>query len=106
MDDGLEKLALKYPDSNKPLIKSGHRGTRYFMEFPIVGKNIDAFSLILGTEKIIQACKEKDGSKVTSTDSFLKGEIVSYVIDYEVNSTTGQGFKTKGSVYIRGIRGE
>jgi len=43
---------------------------------------------------------------VVTTDSFVKGENVSYLIDYEVNSSTGQGFKTKGSVYIRGSKGE
>lgn len=28
------------------------------------------------------------------------------MIDYEVNSTTALGAKTKGSIYIRGIKGE
>jgi hypothetical protein len=89
LDEGLANLKLKYPNSQKPLIKSGQRGTRWFIEFPITGKNVDAFSLILSTEKILQNGREKEGSKVTSTDSFLKGEIVSYLIDYEVNSSTG-----------------
>lgn len=30
---------------------------------------------------------------------------MSYLIDYEVNSSTAHGAKSKGSVYIRGIKG-
>lgn len=89
LDKGLDDLKVRYPNCKKPFIKSGQRGTRWFIEFPITGKNVDAFSLILSTEKTIQNGKETEGSKVTSTDSFLKGEIVSYLIDYEVNSSTG-----------------
>ena len=29
---------------------------------------------------------------------------MSYLIDYEVDSTTAQGAKNKGSIYIRGIK--
>lgn len=29
---------------------------------------------------------------------------MSYLIDYEVNSTTASGGKNKGSIYIRGIK--
>ena len=53
IDEGLEDLLKKYPGCQKPLIKSGLRGTRYFIEFPILGKNVDAFSLILGAENVI-----------------------------------------------------
>lgn len=28
------------------------------------------------------------------------------MIDYEVNSTTAEGAKTKGSIYIRGLKGD
>lgn len=41
-----------------------------------------------------------------STDSFIQDENVSYLIDYEVNSSSAEGSKTKGSIYIRGIKGE
>ena len=54
IDEGLEDLLKKYPGCQKPLIKSGLRGTRYFIEFPILGKNVDAFSLILGAENVIK----------------------------------------------------
>ena len=41
-----------------------------------------------------------------STDSYSQGDNVSYMIDYQVNSTTADGAKSKGSVYIRGLKGE
>ena len=40
------------------------------------------------------------------TDSYLAGENVSYKIDYSVNSSTVSGGKSKGTVYIRGIKSE
>lgn len=53
IEDGIDKLNRKYPNAKKPKIKSGLRGPRYFIEFPITGRNIDAFGLILATEKLI-----------------------------------------------------
>ena len=41
-----------------------------------------------------------------STDSYSQGDNVSYMIDYQVNSTTADGAKSKWSVYIRGLKGE
>ena len=54
IDKGVAELMKKYPGRQKPVLKSGLRGPRYFIDFPLAGKNIDAFSLILGTEKLIQ----------------------------------------------------
>ena len=96
----------KYPGRTKPKLRSGLRGPKYYIEFPIAGKNIDAFSLILTTEKLIQDNSKRQGTRITDTDSFLKGENVSYKIDYSVNSSFGGGGKAKGSVYIRGIKSE
>lgn len=45
------------------------------------------------------------GSRIVTTDSFAQDENVSFLIDYEVNSTTAMGAKSKGSIYIRGIKG-
>ena len=53
IDAGIIELMKKYPGRKKPQIKSGLRGPKYFIELPIVGKNVDAFSLILSTEKLI-----------------------------------------------------
>ena len=106
VDKGVHKLMKQYPGRSKPQIKSGLRGPKYYIEFPIVGKNIDAFGLILSTEKLIQDARQSQGSKITNTDSFSKGENVSYLIDYQVNSSTVGGTKTKGSAYIRGIRSD
>jgi len=41
-----------------------------------------------------------------STDSFQGDESVSYMIDYSVNSSTVHGAKSKGSLYLRGIKGD
>jgi hypothetical protein len=46
------------------------------------------------------------GSRVISTDSFVQDENVSYLVDYEVHSSTAEGAKSKGSIYIRGIKGD
>jgi len=58
VDNGLAELMKQYPGRTKPIVKSGLRGPKYFIEFPITGINIDAFSLILSTEKLIQSGKE------------------------------------------------
>ena len=106
IEDGIDKLNRKYPHAKKPKIKSGLRGPRYFIEFPITGHKVDAFGLILATEKLIQGAKTTQGGKILSTDSYSQGDNVSYMIDYQVNSTTADGAKSKGSVYIRGLKGE
>lgn len=46
------------------------------------------------------------GSKVVSTDSYTQDDNMSYLIDYEVDSTTARGAKNKGSIYIRGIKSQ
>jgi len=49
--------------------------------------------------------QKKFGVKVTHSDSYLADENVSYLLDYMVNSHMIEGTKTKGSVYIRGVKG-
>jgi hypothetical protein len=44
--------------------------------------------------------------KITDTDSFSAGENVSYKIDYSVDSSTVGGGKSKGTVFIRGVKSE
>lgn len=46
IDSGLRDLTIKYPKLQQPKLNHGLRGTRYFIEFPITGKNIDAFSIL------------------------------------------------------------
>ena len=41
-----------------------------------------------------------------TTDSFFQDDNMSYLIDYECDSTTAQGAKNKGSIYIRGIKSQ
>ena len=90
----------------KPNINAGLRGTRYFIEFPITGRNVDAFSILIETQNMINQARHSNGAKIVQTDSFVQEENVSYLIDYEVNSSTAHGARTKGSIYIRGIKGE
>lgn len=54
VEKGIEKLGESIPGYKRPEIKCGLRGTRYFIEFPIVGRNVDVFSIILQTEKLIR----------------------------------------------------
>ncbi len=41
-----------------------------------------------------------------STDSYIQDENVSYLVDYEVPSSSAEGARSKGSIYIRGIKGD
>ena len=41
---------------------------------------------------------------MVSTDSYSQEDNLSYLIDYEVDSTTASGGKNRGSIYIRGIK--
>lgn len=89
-------------------ISSGLRGVRYYIEFPIVGKNVDAFSLLTSTQQKLDEGKknQKYQVKIVGTDSYLNEENVAYLIDYQVKSATVGGTNNKGSIYIRGIKGE
>jgi hypothetical protein len=49
VDAGLEKLYRQYPNMQQVKVSHGLRGIRYFVEFPIVGKHVDAFSLLTTT---------------------------------------------------------
>lgn len=49
INHGLEALFEKYPNMRRVNVSSGLRGVRYFLEFPIVAKNVDAFSLLTST---------------------------------------------------------
>jgi len=61
----------KYPGRTKPIIKSGLLGPKYYIEFPIAGRKIDALGLMLSTEKLNQNSRdEKRGAKIINTDSF------------------------------------
>lgn len=106
IEDGIRDIQLKYPSIQKPLLNYGLRGTRYFIEFPITGRNIDLFSILANTQQVINEGKTQYGARISGTDSFVQDENISYLIDYDVNSTTANGAKSKGSIYIRGIKGD
>ena len=38
-----------HPNASRVAIKSGLRGIRYFIEFPIVARNVDAMSILSST---------------------------------------------------------
>ena len=47
---GVDEVIAKNPGMQKVKISSGLRGVRYFIEFPIIGQNVDAFSLLSSTQ--------------------------------------------------------
>jgi hypothetical protein len=57
------------------------RGSRYYIEFPIAGKNINAFQILVATQQFLSNGKE-NGVKVITNDSYQQGDTVSYLIDY------------------------
>ena len=61
------------------------------------------FSLILASEKEINFGKD-NGALKKSSNSFILKDSLSYIIDYECNSSTAPGSKSKGSIYIRGAK--
>jgi len=69
-------------------------------------RNIDAFSLLATTKQKLEKSKDKYGVKVTHSDSYLADENVAYLLDYNVNSSKIEGTKSKGSIYIRGVKGK
>ena len=101
-DDGIEKIIEKHPGMRRPVVKSGVRGTRYFFEFEIQKKHFDAFEIVTHVKNIM---KKRD-IRIHHEEPFSNNEMMSYVIDYEVDSTTARGAKSKGSIYIRGVKGE
>ena len=74
------------------------------VEFPIAAKSVDAFRYIVGTEQLITNGKTQYKAKITNTESFVKGDNVSYMIDYTTMSSGADGAFSKGSIYIRGVR--
>lgn len=107
LDEGIEKLAAANPNVQRVPLVSGLRGTKYFVEFPIVVRNFDAYSLL---QKVQQKLDKGKGKKydvrVTQTDSYLKDEQVAYLVDYLVSSSQVEGTRCPGSLYIRGVKGE
>ena len=106
IEAGLPALQLKHPTFQKPKVKYGIRGVRYYIEFPITARRIDAFSYVVKTEQLLQQGKKEFGAKITSHDSFVKGDNMSYLIDYSCKSTQTDGAYSKGSVYIRGVKSD
>ena len=104
---GVEEVISKNPGMQKVKISSGLRGVRYFIEFPIVGHNVDAFSLLSSTQQKLDSGKKDKNYmvKVIGNDSYINEENVAYLIDYAVRSKSVGGTNNKGSIYIRGIKG-
>lgn len=83
------------------------RGIRYFLEFPIVAKHVDAFSLLTATNQKFDEGKKNPEflARVTGNDSYLSDDSVAYTIDYKVMSSSCTGAMSNGTVYIRGSKG-
>ena len=105
---GIDEVIKKNPGMEKVKISYGLRGVRYFIEFPIVGRNVDAFSLLSSTQQKMESGKKdpKYMVKTVGNDSYINEENVAYLIDYKVRSKAVQGTNNSGSVYIRGVKGE
>lgn len=106
VDAGIPALEVKYPGFKKPKVTYGLRGTRYFVEFPIINNRVEAFSYITGAEKTIARGKKEFKSRVTKTDSFSSKDNVSYMIDYMTESHESHGAFSHGSIYMRGVKSE
>jgi len=90
---GVAELKEKHPGMPDVKVSSGLRGVRYYIEFPIVGKNVDAFSILTSTQQLMEKAKKntKYNLKSTKTDSYLNDENVAYLIDYQVKSMEVEG---------------
>ena len=120
VQDGIDNLYEKNPGMEKVKISSGLRGTKYFIEFPIVAENVDAFSLLNKVKSKMEKGKKTKGLRITGTDSFSADEKVAYLIDYSITSSGGSmqpgelantaaaapGTRCRGSVFIRGLKGQ
>ena len=105
VEEGIRELIEKNPGMPEVKLASGLRGTRYYIEFPIMARNVDAMSLLTSTKQLMTQSKENWGVKITNTDSYLAEENIAYLLDYNVESTMAPGSKSRGSVYIRGVKG-
>jgi hypothetical protein len=86
----------------KPVLNSGLRGTKYFIEFPITDKYIDTSSILNSVKEILNTTY---GVKMTTNDTFSQEDMVSHIIDYDAPSSTAKGEINKGSLYLRGVKG-
>jgi hypothetical protein len=57
-------------------------------------------------EDMIKIGRAKFGGTVIDTDTFSKDDNISFKIDYSNDSSTAPGGKSKGSIYIRGVKGK
>lgn len=104
----LDDLMARNPRTPNVKVNSGLRGVRYFIEFPIVGRNVDALALNNHMREQMEAAKKdpKYHLRITTTDSYLADENVAYLIDYQVKSSKPYGNTSNGSCYIRGVKGQ
>jgi len=68
----------------KVKIQSGLRGTKYYIEFPIVAENVDAFSLLTCVKSKMEKGKKTQGLRITGTDSFSEEDKLAYLIEYSI----------------------
>jgi len=106
IDLGVEGIKNANPGYKVPKITSGLRGTKYFIEFPIVGRNFDAFKMVCMLEQTIKDGYVTETARIKRQDSYSKGDVMSYCIDYNVASSTANGGMCNGVVYLRGMKGE
>lgn len=54
INHGLDVIEAKNPGYERPKLKHGYHGPRYYVEVPIVGRKIDVFKLVCTVENLIK----------------------------------------------------
>lgn len=89
----------------RPTFQSGIRGTRYYIEFPISDKKVDASGIVAKIKEKMQELTAS-GLKHLNEDSFSQSDSISFLLDYKVPSDSAQGSMHKGTIYLRGVTGQ
>jgi hypothetical protein len=87
INDGIDELVRNNPGMPRHHISNGLRGTKYYIEFPFGGPNIDSLTLFKKVENLIESNKKKFGVKVVHKDSFMGDGKIAYLVDYSVTSS-------------------
>lgn len=82
IDTEIDQLVQRNKSIPRVKVTSGLRGTKYYIEFPFGGQNIDSFSILKSVEKLIEDNKKKYGTKVTNKDNYMSDGKVAYLVDY------------------------
>lgn len=105
LDNGVRELQYKYPDMKRPVFQAGIRGTRYYVEFPISDKQVDAVGIVAKLKEKMEEFKGK-GLMKKDEQSFRQEDSISFLLDYRVPSESAPGSNQNGTIYVRGVMGQ